>query len=97
MCENRIRHEEPIDEYIATQVTTAKLYDSVVGIGNVNIVLRKLEALNNQIGTSRVKWTEVMKNSGGEGFVSAFVILVSLLSYMRKEDRDKITEIFNAK
>ena len=85
MCENRIRHEEPIDEYIATQVTTAKLYDSVVGIGNVNIVLRKLEALNNQIGTSRVKWTEVMKNSGGEGFVSAFVILVSLLSYMRKD------------
>lgn len=85
MCETRIRHNEPIDEYIATQVTTSRLYDTVVGIKDVNIVLRKLEALNNQIGTSRVKWTDVVKNSGGEGFVSAFVILVSLLSYMRKD------------
>lgn len=85
MCESRIRHNEPIDEYIATQITTAKLYDAVIGIKDVNIVLRKLEALNNQIGTSRVKWTDVVKNSGGEGFVSAFVILVSLLSYMRKD------------
>ena len=89
MCESRIRHQEPIDEYIATHVTTVKLYNSVVGINNVNIILRKLEALNNHIGTSRVKWTDVMKNSGGEGFVSAFVILVSLLSYMRK-DSDSI-------
>lgn len=85
MCEARLRHNEPIDEYIATQITTTRLYDAIVGIKDVNIVLRKLEALNNQIGTSRVKWTDVVKNSGGEGFVSAFVILVSLLSYMRKD------------
>ena len=26
------------------------------------------------------------ENSGGEGFVSAFIVLISLLSYMRKDD-----------
>ena len=84
--EKRISLGEPIDEYIATQVTTAKLYNFVVGIGNVRINLRKLESLNNRIVTSKVKWKEIVKNSGGEGFVSAFVILVSLLSYMRKDN-----------
>ena len=47
---------------------------------------RKLESLNNKIATSKVKWKDVVKNSGGEGFVSAFVILVSLLSYMRRDN-----------
>lgn len=84
--EKRIALGEPIDEYIATQVTTAKLYDFIVGIQNVRINLRKLESLNNKIVTSKVKWKEIVKNSGGEGFVSAFVILVSLLSYMRREN-----------
>lgn len=87
--EKRISLGEPIDEYIASQVTTAKLYNFVVGIENVRINLRKLESLNNRIATSKVKWKEIVKNSGGEGFVSAFVILVSLLSYMRK-DNDSI-------
>lgn len=84
--ERRITLGEPIDEYIATQVTTAKLYNFVVGIENVKINLRKLESLNNRIVTSKVKWKEIVKNSGGEGFVSAFVILVSLLSYMRRDN-----------
>ena len=84
--ERRITLGEPIDEYIATQVTTAKLYNFVVGIENVKINLRKLESLSNRIVTSKVKWKEIVKNSGGEGFVSAFVILVSLLSYMRRDN-----------
>ena len=35
-----------------------------------------------------ITWAEVAKNSGGEGFLSAFVILSSLLYYMRKDDTD---------
>ncbi|MEG1292491.1 MAG: hypothetical protein RSD28_09365, partial [Lachnospiraceae bacterium] len=35
-----------------------------------------------------ITWAEVAKNSGGEGFLSAFVILNSLLYYMRKDDTD---------
>ena len=85
-CEKRLNLGEPIDEYIATQVTTSKLYDFVIGISNTHINLRKLESLNNKIATSKVKWKDVVKNSGGEGFVSAFVILVSLLSYMRRDN-----------
>lgn len=85
-CEKRLNLGEPIDEYIASQVTTSRLYDFVVGISNTHINLRKLESLNNKIATSKVKWKDVVKNSGGEGFVSAFVILVSLLSYMRRDN-----------
>lgn len=85
-CEKRLNLGEPIDEYIASQVTTSKLYDFIVGISNTHINLRKLESLNNKIATSKVKWKDVVKNSGGEGFVSAFVILVSLLSYMRRDN-----------
>ncbi|WP_444353696.1 hypothetical protein, partial [Phascolarctobacterium succinatutens] len=33
-------------------------------------------------------WREVARNSGGEGFLSAFVILSSLLYYMRRDDAD---------
>ncbi|OKZ50850.1 MAG: hypothetical protein BHV89_08735 [Clostridiales bacterium 41_21_two_genomes] len=33
-------------------------------------------------------WKEVSRNSGGEGFLSAFVILSSLLYYMRRDDTD---------
>ena len=35
-----------------------------------------------------ITWAEVARNSGGEGFLSAFVILSSLLYYMRKDDTD---------
>lgn len=85
-CEKRIALGEPMDEYIAVNITTSKLYNAVVGISNVRIHLKKLEYVNNKIATSRIKWKDVMKNSGGEGFVSAFVILVSLLSYMRTDN-----------
>ena len=35
-----------------------------------------------------ITWKEVSRNSGGEGFLSAFVILSSLLYYMRRDDTD---------
>lgn len=35
-----------------------------------------------------ITWADVARNSGGEGFLSAFIILSSLLCYMRRDDSD---------
>lgn len=75
---------ENAQEYFGTQITTRNLYDTVVGIGNVQIRLYKIEAAREY----PITWAEVARNSGGEGFLSAFVILSSLLYYMRKDDTD---------
>lgn len=75
---------ENAQEYFGIQITTKNLYDTVVGIGNVQIRLYKIEAQREY----PITWAEVARNSGGEGFLSAFVILSSLLYYMRKDDTD---------
>lgn len=79
---------ENAQEYFGTQITTKNLYDMVIGIGNVQIKLYKIEAQREY----PITWAEVAKNSGGEGFLSAFVILSSLLCYMRKDDTDFFAE-----
>lgn len=79
---------ENAQEYFGTQITTRNLYDAVVGIGNVQIRLYKIEAQREYA----ITWTEVARNSGGEGFLSAFVILSSLLHYMRKDDSDILAD-----
>ncbi len=56
----------------------------MVGIGNVQIRLYKIEEQREYA----ITWAEVARNSGGEGFLSAFVILSSLLYYMRKDEAD---------
>ena len=56
----------------------------MVGIGNVQVRLYKIEEQREY----PITWAEVAKNSGGEGFLSAFVILSSLLYYMRKDESD---------
>lgn len=75
---------ENAQEYFGTRMTTRNLYDTVVGIGNVQIRLYKIEAQREY----PITWAEVARNSGGEGFLSAFVILSSLLYYMRKDETD---------
>lgn len=77
-------NNENAPEYFGTKVTTKNLYDSVIGIGNVQIGLYKIEEYREY----PITWADVAKNSGGEGFLSAFVILSSLLYYMRKDDSD---------
>ena len=77
-------NNENAQEYIGRKVTSKNLYDTVVGTGNVQIQLYKIEEQREQ----QIGWNQVAKNSGGEGFLSAFVILSSLLDYMRKDDSD---------
>ncbi|EOU2101621.1 hypothetical protein C0L85_10600 [Clostridium perfringens] len=73
-----------IEEIISNNITLFKLYDEIIGVENVEIKLYKIEENRQRI----ISWDEVSKNSGGEGFLSAFVILTSLLSYMRKDEND---------
>ena len=75
---------ENAQEYFGIQMTTRNLYDTAVGIGNVQIRLYKVEEQREY----PITWAEVARNSGGEGFLSAFVILSSLLYYMRRDDSD---------
>lgn len=89
----RLDQNENIEEMIGAFVTTKNLYDSIVGIGTIDIKLYKIEAQREY----PITWAEVSKNSGGEGFLSAFVVLSSLLSYMRREDTDLFFEIEEGK
>lgn len=83
-CVRLLENNENIKEYIERNINIIKLYDEIISIGNIDIKLYKIEE-NKQ---KQISWDEVATNSGGEGFLSAFVILSSLLSYMRKEDKD---------
>lgn len=79
-----LAQNENVQEYLGTKVTTKNLYDTVIGIGNVQIRLYKIEEQREY----PITWAEVARNSGGEGFLSAFVILSSLLYYMRRDETD---------
>ncbi|MEY8389911.1 hypothetical protein AALA98_00845 [Lachnospiraceae bacterium 45-W7] len=78
------QRNENAQEYFGTQMTTKNLYDTVVGISNVQIRLYKIEEQREY----PITWAEVARNSGGEGFLSAFVVLSSLLYFMRRDDSD---------
>lgn len=79
-----IENNNNLAEYIGSIISTKNLYDDVIGIGNIKIKLYKIEAEKEV----PISWAEVSSNSGGEGFLSAFVILTCLLSYMRRDEND---------
>lgn len=79
-----LEENKNVQEYLGTKVTTKSLYDAVVGIGNIQIRLYKIEEQREYA----ITWADVARNSGGEGFLSAFVILSALLYYMRRDDTD---------
>ena len=83
-----LEENQNVQEFLGTRITTKGLYDAVVGIGNVQIRLYKIEAQREY----PITWADVAKNSGGEGFLSAFVILSALLYYMRRDDSDIFAE-----
>lgn len=75
---------ENASDYLSSRITTKNLYDTIVGVGNIQIKLYKIEEQREY----PITWAEVARNSGGEGFLSAFVILSSLLHYMRRDETD---------
>lgn len=89
----RLENNENIDELIGPSITTKNLYNTVVGIKNIDIKLYKIEAERQY----SISWADVAKNSGGEGFLSAFVVLSSLLSFMRRDETDIFAELEEGK
>lgn len=75
-----VEKSENVEELLGKLITTKKLYNEVVGTGNIEIKMYKVE----EEREVPITWSEVLENSGGEGFLSAFVILSCLLSYMRR-------------
>ncbi|GAA0178975.1 hypothetical protein SH2C18_19370 [Clostridium sediminicola] len=88
-CILTLEKNESIEETVGNRINIFKLYDEVVSISSIIIKLYKIEEEKQRL----ITWNEVSTNSGGEGFLSAFVVLSSLLSYMRKDE----TDIFNRK
>jgi hypothetical protein len=83
-----ITENRNLEEMIGVRMTTKTLYDAVIGIATTNIKLYKIEAQREY----PITWAEVSKNSGGEGFLSAFVVLACLLSYMRRDESELLME-----
>lgn len=74
------------EDILSREFKTSNLYNEVIGIRNVTMKLRKLESFDGKIITSKITWAKARANSGGEGFATAFIILVCLLSYANNED-----------
>lgn len=81
---DKLQNNENIEELISNNINTKDLYNEVVSISKIDVKLYKIEE-DKQVPIS---WNSVSQNSGGEGFLSAFVILSSLLSYMRRDETD---------
>ncbi|MGL6108357.1 hypothetical protein [Romboutsia sp.] len=83
-CLDKLEINENIEETISKTITTKNLYNEVVSIGSIDVKLYKVEENRQRM----ISWEQVCQNSGGEGFLSAFIVLNSLLSFMRKNDSD---------
>ena len=83
-CLETLEKNKNIEETISKTITTKNLYNEVVSIGSIDVKLYKIEEDRQRM----ISWEQVCQNSGGEGFLSAFVVLNSLLSFMRKNDSD---------
>ena len=84
LCLDELHAGRPVHDLVASRLTTRELYDKIVGIGNIAIDLIKVESQREVV----IPWKSVTTNSGGEGFLSSFIVLSSLLSYMRHDDGD---------
>lgn len=82
-----IEKNENLEEQLGKTITTKNIYDDIVGIDHIKIRLYKIEAEREL----PITWAQVSANSGGEGFLSAFVILTCLLSYMRQDENALFT------
>jgi len=71
---------------LESEITTAILLGKLIGsLNRIKVFIFKIE----KSGLVKKSWKEaISKNSGGEKFVSMFILLASLLSYMRKKPSD---------
>lgn len=75
-----------VDKILSNQLKSINLFDKLInGLNSVKIYIYKIE----KHSLIRKEWKEInSENSGGEQFVSVFILFVSLLSYMRNDDEN---------
>ena len=78
--------EEDYAGILEADVKSAELLSKLIGnINRIRVDIKKIE----KTGLIRKSWKEALsQNSGGEKFVSMFILLSSLMSYMRKRETD---------
>lgn len=82
-CVSIYKQGKSLDGVLANEISTFDLFDRLFSINKIEINLIKIEP--NRL--KKKSWKEVIsENSGGELFVSAFVVFISLLTYMRGEN-----------
>lgn len=74
---------EKMRKYLEERFSDRQLLNTVVGHPNISVKLYKVESISQN---SRLKpWENiVVENSGGELFVSCFILISALISYARK-------------
>lgn len=88
-CVSLYKQDKPMDNLLTNEINTFDLFDRLVGINKVEIILLKIEPN----AVKKKTWKQVIEEtSGGEKFVSAFVVFISLLTYMRGSSILKINE-----
>ncbi len=70
---------DELDRYLDNHLKLEHLFDEYVPIGSIGIQISKIE----QNKVSKMSWEAVGKASGGELFVSVFIMFSSLISYTR--------------
>ena len=68
-----------LDKYLDSHLSLDKLFDQYVPIRSISVSISKIE----QNKVSKIPWEAVGKVSGGEEFVSVFILFISLMSYTR--------------
>ncbi|HEY5563037.1 MAG TPA: hypothetical protein VIK72_15020 [Clostridiaceae bacterium] len=78
--------EEDYQGLLEGDIQSAELLSKLIGnINRIRVDIKKIE----KSGLVRKSWKEALShNSGGEKFVSMFILLSSLMSYMRKRETD---------
>lgn len=78
---HRIEENEvaDLDKYLDSHLNLDKLFDEYVPIRSIKVSISKIE----QNKVSKIPWEAVGKVSGGEEFVSVFILFISLMSYAR--------------
>lgn len=71
---------------LENDIHSAELLSKLIGnINRIRVDIKKIE----KTGLIRKSWKDALsQNSGGEKFVSMFILLSSLMSYMRKRETD---------
>jgi len=79
-CVELYKQGKSMEGLLDNEINTYNLFDRYVSVNKVEVTLIKIEP--NKL--KKKSWRQVVsENSGGELFVSAFVVFISLLTYMR--------------